>query len=106
VLYDLKKWKKGLACEDRFHISLDNNNATAIAIGTNYYYAALKFDKTISYYEFKGGENGVYFKEVKKFNRNLYKTDLNSLYVNDQETFIVGTGSENDTQVYIWSMNG
>ena len=55
ILYDLKKWKKDTTNHDRFFTSLDNNCATAVAIGTNYVYAALDFDKTIIYFEFKGG---------------------------------------------------
>lgn len=70
VLLDLKKLRKnegkheGKVSEaqshlnnapDRFFVSLDNNTATAITIGKHYYYAALDFDKTIVYYEFKGG---------------------------------------------------
>lgn len=62
VLYDLKKWKKDAQNQDRYFTSLDNNNASAVMIGNQYYYAALTFEKTISYYEFKGGEGGVYFR--------------------------------------------
>lgn len=43
VLYDLKKWKKDSPCQDRYFTSLDNNQASAIAIGNKYYYAALNF---------------------------------------------------------------
>ena len=81
VLYDLKRWKKDSACQDRYFTSLDNNQASAVAVGNKYFYAALTFDKTIAYYEFLGGEKGVYFREVQKFSRNLYKSDLSSLYV-------------------------
>lgn len=50
VLFDLKRWKKDTACQDRYFISLENNQSSAIAIGTKYYYAALNFEKTIAYY--------------------------------------------------------
>lgn len=55
ILYDLKKWKKQAQQQEKYFTSLDNNNASAIAIGTRYYYAALTFDRTIVYFEFKGG---------------------------------------------------
>ena len=42
---------------------------------------------------FKGGENGVYFKEVAKFDRNILKTDASSLYVSESEKYIVTSGS-------------
>lgn len=38
-----------------YFTSLDNNTATALVMSQNYYFAALSFDKTIAYYEFKGG---------------------------------------------------
>lgn len=106
ILYDLKKWKKDTACQDRYFTSLDNNTASAICIGSNYYYAALTFDKTIAYYEFKGGEGGIYFRQVKKFARNIYKTDASSIFVPESEKYIVTSGSEADTVVNIWSMGG
>lgn len=81
VLYDLKKWKKDSSCQERYFTSLDNNTASAIAIGTQYYYVALTFEKTIAYYEFKGGEGGIYFREVNRFARNIYKSNISSLYV-------------------------
>jgi len=52
-----------------------------VAISANYYFAALSFDKTIAYYEFKGGEGGIYFKEVKRFARNIYKGTQGTLSV-------------------------
>ena len=44
------------------------------------YNAALNFDRTIVCYEFIG-ENGVYFKESKKFFRNILKSDASAIYV-------------------------
>lgn len=55
ILYDLKKWKKDAPTQERFFTSLDNNNASALTMGNQYYYVALTFDKTIAFYEFKGG---------------------------------------------------
>ena len=57
IMYDLKKWKKDNkhSNPEKYFISLDNNGASALDIGNNYYYAALTFDKTIVVYEFKGG---------------------------------------------------
>jgi hypothetical protein len=80
-MYDLRKWKPHQPAPDLFHTSLDNNTATAVAISPNYYFAALSFDKTIAYYEFKGGEGGVYFREVKRFGRNIYKGAQGALAV-------------------------
>ena len=80
-MYDLKKWKAHTACSEHFYTTLDNNTATAVAIGSKYYYAALDFEKTIVYFEFKGGEGGVYFKEVKKFGRNLFKSNQGTMFV-------------------------
>lgn len=81
VLFDLKKWKMHSTCQDHYFTFLDNNTATAVAISQNYYFAALDFEKTITYFEFKGGEGGIYFKEVKKFPRNIFKSNQGSLYV-------------------------
>lgn len=106
VLFDLKRWKKDSPCQDRYFTSLDNNQSSATAIGPKHYYTALNFEKTIAYYEFLGGDNGVYFREVRKFARNLYKSDLSSLYVPESERFIVGTGSGADTVMNVWSMGG
>ncbi len=53
-----------------------------------------------------GGEKGIYFREVRKFARNLYKSDISSLYVPESEKFIVGTGSAADTVINVWSMEG
>lgn len=106
MLYDLKRWKKDSACQDRYFTSLDNNTASAITIGNKYYYAALTFDKTIAYFEFKGGEGGIYFREVRKFARNIYKTDASSIYVPESENYIVTSGSEADTVINVWSMDG
>lgn len=54
-MYDLRKWKLHTPCQEMYFTSLDNNTATALAMSANYYFAALSFDKTIAYYEFKGG---------------------------------------------------
>jgi hypothetical protein len=54
VLYDLKKWKPHSPCNDHYYTSLENNCASAVAIGSNYYYACLDFEKTIAWFEFKG----------------------------------------------------
>lgn len=67
--------------QQRFFVSLDNNTATAIAIGSKYYYASLNFDKTIVYYEFLGGVDGVYFKEIYRFPRNTLKSDAGNMWV-------------------------
>jgi hypothetical protein len=93
-------------CQDHYFTSLDNNTATAVAISQNYYFAALDFEKTIVYFEFKGGEGGVYFKEVRKFPRNIFKSNQGSLYVPEGEKFIVSTGIEADTSINVWSMRG
>ncbi len=82
-MYDLRKWKLHAPAPEMFFTSLENNTATALAIGSNYYFAALSFDKTIAYYEFKGGEGGVYFREVKKFGRNIYKGTQGNLAVSE-----------------------
>ena len=50
VLFDLKRWKKEAPCQDRYFTSLDNNQSSAVAIGSKYFYAALNFEKTIAYY--------------------------------------------------------
>ena len=83
ILYCLKNWKKDGKAHgpEKYFTSLDNNGASAVAIGENFYYVALTFDRTIAYYEFKGGEKGVYFREVKKFPRNIVKSNISSLYV-------------------------
>ena len=65
----------------RFFVSLDNNSATAITIGSKYYYAALDFDKTVVYYEFKGGVNDIYFKEIHRFARNSLKSNAGKIWV-------------------------
>lgn len=106
VMYDLKKWKAHTPSPDLYYTSLDNNTATALAISPNYYFAALSFDKTIAYYEFKGGEGGVYFREVRKFARNLYRGTQGALAVGEGERFVVGTGIEADTTINVWSMQG
>lgn len=80
-MYDLRKWKLHTTCQEMYFTSLDNNTATALAISSNFYFVALSFDKTIAYYEFKGGEGGVYFREVKKFGRNIYKGTQGALSV-------------------------
>ena len=56
MLFNLKSWKKDTthSTPEKYFVSLDNNGASAVCIGENYYYAALTFDKTIVYYEFKG----------------------------------------------------
>lgn len=77
-----------------------------MAIGSQFYFAALTFEKTISYYEFKGGEGGVYFREVMKFPRNILKSDASSLYVSESEKYVVSTGSQADTVINVWSMKG
>ena len=53
-----------------------------MAIGSNYYYACLDFEKTIVYFEFKG-EAGVYFKEVRKFPRNIFRSNQGTMSVPD-----------------------
>ena len=105
-MYDLRKWKTHSPSPDQFFTSLDNNTATAVAISLNFYFAALSFDKTIAYYEFKGGEGGIYFREVKKFARNIYKGEQGTLAVGDNERYLVSTGIEADTTVNVWSMDG
>lgn len=52
MLFNLKTWKKDAAhsTPEKYFVSLDNNGASAVCIGQNYYYAALTFDKTIVYY--------------------------------------------------------
>lgn len=57
ILYMLKNWKKDGKnnSPDKYFTSLDNNGASAVAIGDRYYYVALTFDRTIAYYDFKGG---------------------------------------------------
>lgn len=106
VLYDLRKWKPHTPFNQQFFTTLDNNSATAVAISPNYYFAALDFEKTIIYFEFKGGEGGVYFREVKKFPRNIFKGNQGSMHVPDSERFVVSTGIEADTTINVWSMNG
>jgi hypothetical protein len=106
LLYDLRKWKLHTSCQEHFFTSLDNNSATAVAIGQQYYYAALDFEKTIVYFEFKGGEGGVYFREVRKFPRSIFKNNQGSMHVPDGERFIVTTGLESDTTINVWSMQG
>lgn len=80
--FNLKNWKKDnkQSSPERYYVSLDNNGASAVCIGEHYYYAALTFDKTIVYYEFKG-ESGVYFKEVAKFQRNILKSNASAIHV-------------------------
>ena len=80
VLYDLRKWKSHTACSQHYYTSLGNNCATAVAISPHFYFACLDFEKTIVYFQFKG-EGGVYFKEVKKFNRNIFKGNQGSMHV-------------------------
>lgn len=106
VLYDLRKWKKDSPCNERYFTSLDNNTASALAIGSKYLYVALDFDKTVAYYEFLGGQKGIYFKEICRFPRNIYKSQLCSLHVSDSEKFVIGTGSGADTVINLWSMTG
>ena len=106
VLYDLRKWKARASCQDQYFTSLDNSTATAVAISSNYYFAALDFDKTIVVFEFKGGEGGVYFKMVRKFQRNSFKGNQGSLFVPDHERFIVSSGVEADTTISVWSLQG
>ena len=77
-----------------------------MALGTQYYYACLDFDKTIVYFEFKGGENGVYFREVRRFQRNLFKNNQGTMHVPQSEKYIVTTGMESDTSINVWSMAG
>lgn len=77
-----------------------------MAIGENYYYACLDFDKTVVYFEFKGGEGGVYFREVRRFGRNLFKNNQGSMHVGQGEKYIVTTGMEADTSINVWSMTG
>ena len=60
---------------------------------------------TIIYYEFVG-EKGQYFRESKKFPRNILKSDASSIYVSDEEKYIITSGSEADTTINIWSMRG
>ena len=105
-MYDLRKWKLHAPAPEMYFTSLENNTATALAITPNFYVAALSFDKTIAYYEFKGGEGGVYFREVKKFARNIYKGSQGNLAVSESEKFIVSTGIEADTTISVWSMSG
>ena len=62
VFYDLRKWKKDSHCNQRYFTSLENNTASTVAIGSRYLYTALDFEKTIAYYEFLGGQKGIYFK--------------------------------------------
>ena len=107
-MYDLKTWKrenKGSAPE-KYFVNLGNNSASAVDMGKKYYYACLSFDKTIAIYEFKGGENKTYFKEVKTFSRNILKSTASCLHVSPSEQYLITTGSENDTVVDVWSMNG
>lgn len=81
-MFNLKSWKKDVShsTPEKFFVSLDNNGASAVCIGENYYYAALTFDKTIVCFEFKG-EGGVYFKEVFRFPRNIFKANPGSMQV-------------------------
>jgi hypothetical protein len=106
VLYDLRKWKKESNPPERFFTSLGNNTATALAISPNYFFVALDFEKTIAYFEFKGGEQGIYFREVKKFARNIFKDNQSSIFVADSEKFIVSAGELSDTSINVWSMDG
>ena len=48
----------------------------------------------------------MYFKEFKKFPRNLFKSSANSLHISQNETYLITTGSEADTIVNVFSMNG
>lgn len=106
-LFNLKNWKKDNknSTPERYYVSLDNNGASAVCIGQRYYYAALTFDKTIVYYEFKG-ESGVYFKEVAKFQRNILKSNASAIHVSKNETYIITAGSGADTVIDVWSMKG
>lgn len=106
ILYDLKKWKKDDPKSlEKYFVSLDNNTPTAVFIGSKFYYVALGFDKTIAYYEFVG-EKGVYFQEVKRFFRNILKSDASAIYVPESEKFIITAGSQADTTLNVWSMKG
>jgi hypothetical protein len=107
VLYNLKHEEKDSrrSPPEKYFISLGNNGASALCIGDKYYYVALTFDNTIAYYEFKG-EHGVYFREVCKFQRNLLKSYANAIHASSNEKYIITTGSEADTVVNVWSMNG
>jgi hypothetical protein len=43
---------------------------------------------------------------VAKFSRNIYKSDASSIYVPENEKYIITTGSEADTVINVWSMKG
>lgn len=106
TLYDLKKWKKDDPKSlEKYFVSLDNNTPTAVFIGTKYFYAALNFDRNVVYYEFLG-EKGQYFQEVKRFPRNLLKSDASAIWVPQDEKFIITAGSQADTTLNVWSMKG
>lgn len=107
IMYNLKTWKRdGHKPPEKYFTSLGNSSASALAIGQRYYYVALTFDRTIVYYDFKGGENGVYFKEVCRFPRGVLKSNAQSLYVPENENYIISCGSESDTTIDIWSLKG
>lgn len=94
-MYDLKTWKREnkSSAPEKYFINLGNNTVSALDMGKNYYYACLSFDKTIAIYEFKGGQNKTYFNELKKFQRNLYKSTASSLHVSPNEQYLITTGS-------------
>lgn len=108
VMFDLKAWKREVkgSVPEKYFVSLGNNSASALFIGKELYYVCLSFDKTIAIYQFLGGENKTYFKEHKRFQRNIFKSQASCLHVSPSEQYLITTGSESDTVVDVWSTNG